>query len=376
METTKQQSPTDKTTDRFVLQQQANNDFSNCDTNNKEEIRQYHDARDEASGQANEKCPTESTKAKDCASSDKQQPTKSKQTHQSAAGSLWSMLSNAPHQAQPMNTKTTTLDTSDIMQHPPSSNINQSANSALSRGKTTVANLLGHFRRYPENNVLSTSLIGLQKQQEDRLVTSSPHQSNEQTRSSDCTIDSYNRDSNGSQSISHIDAQSRQLPIHPSSTNAKPQANMQHQQSIDSGTISHPPNRFVVRYLGSSILHKNFTLPMLEWIAKDIKRQTIKGAKTTSQRQITIPARDIVLEIQSFQLKGSSCKDGHCIFVHPMQHVSKYAQLQHDPNCFSYLIRDYKDSPYTCHVFQAKNVKKVSLILHHISIIYCISCRC
>jgi len=117
--------------------------------------------------------------------------------------------------------------------------------------------------------------------------------------------------------------------------------------------------RFNVRYFGNAILHKNFTLPMLEWIAKDIKRQTVKGAQSVSQRQFSIPARDIVLEIQSYQLTALSCKDGHCIFVHPMHCVSKYAQLQHDPTCFSYLIRDTKDSPHFCHVFQAKSANKV-----------------
>lgn len=117
--------------------------------------------------------------------------------------------------------------------------------------------------------------------------------------------------------------------------------------------------RFALKYIGSAVLHKNFTLPMLEWIAKDIKRQTIKGVQSTSQRQFTIPTRDILLEIQSYQLTAISMKDGHPIFVHPMHCVSKYAQLQHDPTCFSYLIRDSKESPYFCHVFQAKNANKV-----------------
>lgn len=117
--------------------------------------------------------------------------------------------------------------------------------------------------------------------------------------------------------------------------------------------------RFTLKYIGSAVLHKNFTLPMLEWIAKDIKRQTMKGAQSTSHRQFTIPTRDILLEIQSYQLTAISMKDGHPIFVHPMHCVSKYAQLQHDPTCFSYLIRDSKESPYFCHVFQAKSANKV-----------------
>lgn len=117
--------------------------------------------------------------------------------------------------------------------------------------------------------------------------------------------------------------------------------------------------RFSVKYFGSSMLHKNFTLPMLEWIAKDIRRQTVKGAQIISQRQFTIPARDIFLEIQSYQITAISCRDGHCIYVHPMHCISKYAQLQHDPTCFAYLIRETKDSPLFCHVFQAKSANKV-----------------
>lgn len=131
------------------------------------------------------------------------------------------------------------------------------------------------------------------------------------------------------------------------------------QQHPDRSSSSMKRFRFQVKYIGSALLHKNFTLPMLEWIARDIKRQTVRGALSTNQRQFTIPARDIILEIQSYQLMGASCKDGHCIFVHPMHCVSKYAQLQHDPNCFSYLIRDSKESPYFCHVFQAKSTSKV-----------------
>lgn len=117
--------------------------------------------------------------------------------------------------------------------------------------------------------------------------------------------------------------------------------------------------RFAIKYMGSAVLHKNFTLPMLEWIARDIKRQTMRGAQSVSQRQFTLPARDILLEIHQQQLRGISSKDGHCIFVHPMHCVSKYAQLQHDPTCFSYLIRDSKDAPFFCHVFQAKSSNRV-----------------
>lgn len=117
--------------------------------------------------------------------------------------------------------------------------------------------------------------------------------------------------------------------------------------------------RFSIKYIGSALLHKNFTLPMLEWIAKDVKRQTIRGAQSTSQRQFTIPTRDIVFEIQSNQLTAISCKDGHCIFVHPMHCVSKYVQLQYDPTCFAYIIRDAKEAPSFCHVFQAKSANKV-----------------
>lgn len=117
--------------------------------------------------------------------------------------------------------------------------------------------------------------------------------------------------------------------------------------------------RFNVKYIGSALLHKNFTLPMLEWIAKDIRRQTIRGAQSTSQRQFTIPTREIIFEIQFNQLRAISCKDGHCKFVHPMHCVSKYVQLQHDPTSFAYIIRDTKESQNFCHVFQAKSANKV-----------------
>lgn len=113
--------------------------------------------------------------------------------------------------------------------------------------------------------------------------------------------------------------------------------------------------KFPVKYIGSAMLHKNFTLPMLEWIVKDIKRQTIKGGSQGRQ----LPVRDIILEIQAYQLMGINCRDGHCTFVHPMHCVSKYAQLQLDPSCFAYIIRDTKESPQFCHVFQAKSASKV-----------------
>ena len=37
--------------------------------------------------------------------------------------------------------------------------------------------------------------------------------------------------------------------------------------------------RFNVKYVGNTLLHKNFTLPMLEWIVKDIKRQEAAGVE-------------------------------------------------------------------------------------------------
>lgn len=95
-------------------------------------------------------------------------------------------------------------------------------------------------------------------------------------------------------------------------------------------------------------------MPMLEWIARDIKRQTVK---VTSQRQFKIPAREVLLQIQSHQLTALSNKDGKCIFVHPTHCVTKYAQMQHDKTCFAYLMRDAKDS--TCHLFQAKSPTRV-----------------
>lgn len=113
--------------------------------------------------------------------------------------------------------------------------------------------------------------------------------------------------------------------------------------------------RFPVKYIGNAMLHKNFTLPMLEWIAKDIKRQTVKS----QSRQFTIPTRDIILEIQAYQLTAVNCKDGHCIFVHPMDKVSKYVQLQLEPNCFAYIIRDNRESTQFCHIFQAKSTNKI-----------------
>lgn len=113
--------------------------------------------------------------------------------------------------------------------------------------------------------------------------------------------------------------------------------------------------KFPLKYVGSSMLHKNFTLPMLEWVAKDIRRHTMKAAELGRQFAL----RDIVLEIQSKQLVASNCKDGHCVFVHPMHCVSKYVQLKLDQNCFAYIIRDTKDSPQFVHVFQAKSASKV-----------------
>lgn len=156
-------------------------------------------------------------------------------------------------------------------------------------------------------------------------------------------------------SASNTDHDKRRL-----SSSADRESQRSREQSPSNNTGEHRRrHRFTIKYIGSALLHKNFTLPMLEWIARDIKRQTVKGAQSTSQRQFTIPARDIIFEIHPKQLTAISCKDGHCIFVHPMHCVSKYAQLQHDPTCFSYLIRDNKESPSFCHVFQARNVGKV-----------------
>jgi len=164
----------------------------------------------------------------------------------------------------------------------------------------------------------------------------------------------------GAQALQSV-APDKQQQQHPAKSAQDGNEGLQQQQQH-----SKRRNRFNVKYIGNTLLHKNFTLPMLEWIVKDVKRQTIRGAQSINQRQFTIPARDIIFEIQTNQITAISCKDGHCIFVHPMHCVSKYAQLQHDPTCFAYIIRDSKDAPSFCHVFQAKSTTKIHEIFNTI----------
>lgn len=134
--------------------------------------------------------------------------------------------------------------------------------------------------------------------------------------------------------------------------------------SLDQTTSSHlrdqlkqfpqPLRSYRVKYVGRTLLDRRYTLPMLQWIIADIKRN---AATTSSPYQ---KARDIYLQVTDVALKATTVQENRLLFVHPLQTINKFTQTNQDKSCFTYLTRDHQDAQFTCHVFQASDESVVS----------------
>jgi len=109
-------------------------------------------------------------------------------------------------------------------------------------------------------------------------------------------------------------------------------------------------------YFGDTTLDRRHTPAMLPWLMAGVRRRGkghsvklvvtdgVLGAFTTNYMS---PLHD---------LTSAYLRSAHkaALFWHRLNTMTRFARLVHEPACFSYLTRPNSDSPFVCHVFQAK----------------------
>ncbi|XP_064636063.1 TBC1 domain family member 1-like isoform X2 [Lineus longissimus] len=98
--------------------------------------------------------------------------------------------------------------------------------------------------------------------------------------------------------------------------------------------------KFEVNYLGSLILDRRYTHPMLPWVMAEVKHRN--------------DCQPIKLEVLTFTLKGFRMDGNNVLFEHKLQSLSRFARTQADPTCFAYSTKTSAAANHSvCHVFQA-----------------------
>ncbi|XP_053202736.1 uncharacterized protein LOC128387556 isoform X2 [Panonychus citri] len=120
------------------------------------------------------------------------------------------------------------------------------------------------------------------------------------------------------------------------------------QANISSKCSSSLAKYFRLKFIGSAILDRRYTLPMLPWIINDIRRNS-------THRN----CKDIELEVNDICLKAVVKGERAPLFVHSHQFVSKFTPDPSDKASFTYLFRDHPDSQYTIYLFQSTSENMV-----------------
>jgi len=110
-------------------------------------------------------------------------------------------------------------------------------------------------------------------------------------------------------------------------------------------------------YFGDATLDRRHTPAMLPWLMAGVRRRS-KGHSVRlviGDRMLNAfrtnnlsPRRDVT----SGRLHSAHVP---ALFGHCLNTMTRFAQIVHDPACFSYLTRPKSDSPFVCHVFEAKD---------------------
>jgi len=113
-------------------------------------------------------------------------------------------------------------------------------------------------------------------------------------------------------------------------------------------------------YFGDATLDRRHTPAMLPWLMAGVRRR-IKGQ----------PVRLVIGDgiLSAFRTNDISTKrdvtsirlQSTALFCHQLTTMTRFARIVHKPACFSYLTRPNSDSPFVCHVFQAKNEATVRM---------------
>jgi len=113
-------------------------------------------------------------------------------------------------------------------------------------------------------------------------------------------------------------------------------------------------------YFGDATLDRRHTPAMLPWLMAGVRRRS-KG------RPVRLVIGDCILsafltnDLPTQRNVTSSRLQSAAFFCHELTTMTRFARTVHKPGCFSYLTRPNSDSPFVCHVFQAKNETMVRM---------------
>jgi len=106
-------------------------------------------------------------------------------------------------------------------------------------------------------------------------------------------------------------------------------------------------------YFGDATLDRWHTPAMLPWLMAGVRRRS-KG------HSVKLVIGDRMLS--AFRTNDMSPRrdrphSAHvpALFSHSLNIMTRFAQIVHHPTCFSYLTRPKSDSPFVCHVFEARD---------------------
>jgi len=116
-------------------------------------------------------------------------------------------------------------------------------------------------------------------------------------------------------------------------------------------------------YFGDATLDRRHTPAMLPWLMAGVRRRN-KGQPVRLVIGDGILSAFLASDISSVRdLTSGRLHSAHtpALFCDRLNTMTRFARIVHKPSCFSYLTRPNSDSPFVCHVFQAKDEATVSM---------------
>jgi len=116
-------------------------------------------------------------------------------------------------------------------------------------------------------------------------------------------------------------------------------------------------------YFGDATLDRRHTPAMLPWLMAGVRRRG-KG------RAVRLVIGDgnlsafLTNDLSAVHhLASGRLPSAHvaALFSHRLNTMTRFARTVHNSTCFSYLTRPNSDSPFVCHVFQAKDEATVGM---------------
>jgi len=116
-------------------------------------------------------------------------------------------------------------------------------------------------------------------------------------------------------------------------------------------------------YYGDTTLDRRHTPAMLPWLVAGVRRRS-KGQSVRLVVGDGILSAFLTNDASPQQDRTSNHPhSAHvtALFSHRLSTMTRFARIVHNPSCFSYLTRPNTDSPFVCHVFEAKHETTVRI---------------